>query len=101
MEGTLEDFLRVHIKREEDGSINLTQPHLAEQIIKDLGVQNLKTHTRPTPARSSKILIAHKDSDYFNGSFHYISVVVKLNHLEKSTRPNLVYAANQCARFSS
>ena len=84
-----------------EGSINLAQPHFAEQILDDLGVQNLKTHTRPTPARSSKILFAHKDSEDFDGSFHYRSVVGKLNYLEKSTRPDLAYAAHQCARFST
>ena len=101
VEGTLEDFLGVHIKRETDGSINLTQPHLAEQIVKDLGVSNPKTHSKPTPAKSSKILFAHKDSADFDESFHYRSVVGKLNYLEKSTRPDLAYAAHQCARFSS
>jgi hypothetical protein len=35
----------------------------------------------------------------FNKSFHYRSVIGKLNFLEKSTRPELAYAVHQCARF--
>jgi Reverse transcriptase (RNA-dependent DNA polymerase) len=35
-EGDLADFLGVNIDRKTDGSIHLTQPHLIEQILKDL-----------------------------------------------------------------
>jgi hypothetical protein len=34
------------------------------------------------------------------GKFHYRSVVVKLNFLEKGTHPDITYATHQCARFS-
>ena len=35
----------------------------------------------------------------FDGSFHYRSVIGKLNFLEKSTRPDIAYAVHQCAHF--
>ena len=34
-------------------------------------------------------------------TFQYRSVIGKLNYLEKSTRPDIVYAVHQCTRFSS
>jgi hypothetical protein len=34
-------------------------------------------------------------------SFHYRSVIGKLNYLEKSSRPDIAYAVHQCARFAS
>ena len=80
-EGTLEDFLGVNIDRRKDVSIHLTQPHMIEQIVKDLGQYNPKTPSKSTPAQTSKILHSHKKSENFDKIFHYISVVVKLNYL--------------------
>ena len=37
LEGTLEDFLGVNIDRRKYVRIHLTQPHVIEQIVKDLG----------------------------------------------------------------
>jgi hypothetical protein len=37
----------------------------------------------------------------FNKQFDYQSVISKLNYLEKSTRPDILYAVHQCARFLS
>jgi len=34
-----------------------------------------------------------------NRTFHYRSIIGKLNILEKSTRPDIAYAVHQCARF--
>ena len=36
IEGDLQDFLGVNIERKADGTIHLTQPHLIDQILKDL-----------------------------------------------------------------
>jgi hypothetical protein len=35
-EGTINDFLGVHMERKDDGSMHLTQPHLITQILQDL-----------------------------------------------------------------
>ena len=34
-------------------------------------------------------------------SFHYRSVIGKLNYLEKATRPDISFATHQCARFAA
>jgi len=46
-------------------------------------------------------LSRHSDSEDFDGSFHYKSLIGKLGYLEKGTRSDLSYIAHQCARFSS
>ena len=99
-EGNIEDFLGVNIERKE-GKIKLSQPHLIEQVIKDLGLNHDKVLSKPIPAASSKILFAHKESQPFNNSFNYRSVIIKLKYLEKSFRPDISYIVHQCVRLST
>ncbi len=37
----------------------------------------------------------------FDNSFHYRSVIGKLNYLEKNTRPDISFAIHQCTCFSA
>ena len=100
VEGTIEDFLGINIDRQKDGTIKMSQPHLIDQLIGDLKFQE-NTKSKDTPARSSTLLSRHSDSEDFDGSFHYKSLIGKLGYLEKGTRSDLSYIAHQCARFSS
>jgi hypothetical protein len=99
-EGDIEDFLGVNIERIDKDTYHLRQPHLIDQILKQLRLDKDSVNTKTTPALASKILSNHKDSDPFDESFHYRSVIGKLNYLEKCTRPDIAYAVHQCARFS-
>jgi hypothetical protein len=40
IEGDLQDYLGVNIERMEDGTIQLTQPHLIDQILDNLRLDN-------------------------------------------------------------
>ena len=60
-EGKIEDFLGANIERK-DGKTKLSQPHLIEQVIKDLGLNHDKVLSNPIPEASSNILFAHKES---------------------------------------
>ena len=82
LEGTLEDLLVVNIDIRKYDSIQLTQPHMIEQIVKDLGQENPKTPFKSTPAQPYKTLHSHKQSDKFYKSFHYRSGVVNLKYLD-------------------
>jgi Reverse transcriptase (RNA-dependent DNA polymerase)/GAG-pre-integrase domain len=96
----IEDFLGVKIVKDEvAGTITLSQPHLIDSILADLGLDET-SNTRALPALSSKILQRFDDSISHNEDWHYRSVVGKLNYLEKSSRPDIAYAVHQCARFS-
>ena len=81
------------------GRIKFTQPHLIDQILTDLHLTQPGTKSTPTPALLTKVLQPDDDGRPFDGSFHYRSVIGKLNFLEKSTRPDIAYAVHQCARF--
>ena len=98
-QGDVGDFLGIQIKRQEDGSVHLSQPHLIDSILNDLHLQPDSKH-KTTLAVTSSLL--HKDTDGPNmqPEFHYHSVIGKLNFLEKSTRPDISVSVHQCARFS-
>ena len=99
-EGEIDTYLGVKISRPTPDTIELTQPHLIQQILDDLGMKsNSKTKDKAAP--SSTILRRDVNGAPFNESWDYRSVVGKLNFLEKSTRPEIAYAVHQCARFSS
>ena len=100
IKGDLQDFLGVNIDRKPDGSIHLTQPHLIDQILKDLKMTDA-VKTKRILAASSKLLLWHSSSPAFDQSFDYRSVIGKLNYLEKGTRSNIAYIVHQCARFST
>jgi hypothetical protein len=59
--GDLSDYLGVKVTREKNGTINLTQPHLIESILRDLHlIDNKQATTRTLPALTTKIL--HPDA---------------------------------------
>ena len=100
IEGDIQDFLGVHIDRKKDGSVHLTQPHLIDQILSDLNMQD-NTKEKSIPAACSKLLSRHSSSEDFDGAFNYRSIIGKLNYLEKGSRPDIAYITHQCARFST
>ena len=86
------------MERWSDGSMRMTQANLERQICSELGF-NEKTKPRSTPAASSKILKRHKESESFDKSFNYRSIIGKINYLEKGSRLDLAYATHQASRF--
>ena len=79
----------------------MVQPHLIDQIMKDLRLDEEKVKVKETPALTSKILSRHTSSDNHDGHFDYRSIIGKLNYLEKGTRSDIAYITHQCARFTS
>ena len=99
-EGDIQDFLGINIQHHKNkGEIELTQPHLIDQIIKYMRMEKDNVKIKDTPAMSSKVLTRDKDGKPFDGSFHYRSMIGKLNYLEKGTRSDISYIVHQCARF--
>ena len=99
-EGDLTDFLGVKIERKSQNEIIFTQPHLIDNILNDLGLKHAKDG-KETPAASSRILTRNDDGVDHDKSFHYRSVIGKLNYLEKATRLDISFATHQCARFAA
>ncbi len=102
VEGDISDFLGVNIQCHNDGTVHLTQPHLIDSILEELGLQADSAKSKATLAASSKLLGRHDNAPpHDEESFHYRHIIGKLNYLEKSTRPDISYATHQCAHFSA
>jgi hypothetical protein len=99
-EGDISDYLGVKVEKLKNGCIKLSQPHLIQKILDDLGF-NERTKTAATPAASTIKLGRDLHGAPYQEDWHYRSVIGKLNFLEKSTRLDLAYSVHQCARFSA
>jgi Reverse transcriptase (RNA-dependent DNA polymerase) len=77
---TVSDFLGVNISRHDDNEITLSQPKIIQTILDDLNLKE-DSNTLPIPAPSTRILHAHKDSTQHKESWHYRSIIGKLNFL--------------------
>jgi hypothetical protein len=92
--------LGVNVEHLSDGRIKLSQPHLIDDILRDVNLSK-RSPGKTTPAASTKILHRNSSSPAFDNQFNYRSVIGKLNFLEKCTCPDISYAVHQCARFSA
>lgn len=93
------DYVGVNIKRSRDGVYDFTQRALIDTIIEDCNISGV--YTKPVPAKSSQVLHAFENSPDFAGDFSYRSAVGKLNYLAQTTRPDIMYAVHQVAKYSS
>ena len=94
----LQYYLGINVECLPNGKIKLSQPHVIDQIIKQVGLKYSK-RTQRTPS-ANQILHRFQNEESFDAYFHYRSVVGKLYFLEKGTRPDIAYTTHQCARFS-
>jgi len=51
-EGDISNFLGINIQRHNDSTVHLTQPHLIDSILKELGLQANSAKSKATPAAS-------------------------------------------------
>jgi hypothetical protein len=93
------DYVGVNIKKLKDGSYEFTQRALIDSIINDVGLKDAKV--KPVPAKVSLHLHAFKDKPAFDLNFNYRSAVGKLNYLAQTTRPDIMYAMHQIAKYLS
>jgi hypothetical protein len=93
------DYVGVNIKKQKDGSYEFTQQVLIDSIIDNIGLKDAKV--KSVPAKVSLQLHAIKDKPAFDLNFNYRSAVGKLNYLAQTTRPDIMYAMHQIAKYSS
>jgi hypothetical protein len=93
------DYVGVNIRSNRDGTYEFTQRALIDAIIDDVNVGN--SYTKPVPAKVSLQLHAFRDSPKFEGNFNYRSAIGKLNYLGQTTRPDILYAVHQAAKYSA
>ena len=65
VESNIKYFLDLDINMDYDGYIYLTWPRLIEKIVNYIVLSKPRTHSRPTPSSSSKILFSNKVSEKF------------------------------------
>jgi hypothetical protein len=80
-----------------DGPYEFSQRALIDSIIQDVGLTDVKT--KPVPAEFATLLHAHRDEPAFNLNFNYRSVVGKLNYLDQTTCPDIMYAVHQIVKY--
>jgi Reverse transcriptase (RNA-dependent DNA polymerase) len=97
VEDDVAGFLGVHIKRNDDGTVVLTQQGLIDRCIAALGVEGLPI--KHTPAEYG-CLGSCRESDPAQGTYSYPSVIGMLQYLVTHTRPDLMFAVSQCARYT-
>ena len=100
-EGELDDYLGVKIQWQSNSTIKLTQPHLIKSILKVVHMDSPNANTKPYLAATTILLHKYPKGEDHDATWNYMSVIVKLNFLEKSTGPDIAYAVHQCARFWS
>ena len=101
VEGDISDFLGVQIDRINDNTFNLSQPHLINDVLKELHLDGEKVAIKKTTGASSKTLGRHLNSPPFDDHFNYRRVIGQLNYLEKCSRLDISCAVHQGARFVS
>ena len=65
--GSVSDYLGVNVNRTDDGTIELTQPHLVDQLIQDINLNGTNFNPPKIPAKSSRILQRFEGAPAFNG----------------------------------
>jgi hypothetical protein len=98
-QGHPSDYVGVSIKKLKNGIIELTQRALIDSIISNVALGDSKV--KAVPAKVSEVLHAHLDKPPFSLNFGYHLVISKLNYLAQTTRPDIVYATHQLAKYSS
>ena len=100
-EGEVSTYLGVQVvKDDEDGTLTLTQPFPIDRILQSLGSAVKDANTKRTPAQFKHILHKYEFGPARKQDWNYRSVIGMLNYLA-ATRPDILFAVHQCARFSS
>ncbi|KAL7483323.1 hypothetical protein ACHAW6_008977 [Cyclotella cf. meneghiniana] len=93
------DYIGVNIKRNHDGTYKFTQCAVIDAIIDD--VDNGNFYTELVPTKASLQLHAFHDSPKFDGNFKNFLALRKLNCLGQTSRPDILHAAHQPAKYSA
>ena len=96
-DGNLEKYLGVDVKKNPNGSIELTQKHLIQRLLQVIGIDD-KVNPRPTPA-IKPLLFKDLAGLTRKHVWNYRQAIGMLNYLSGTTRPDIAMAVHQAARF--
>ena len=105
-EGDIDKFLGIEIEHHDDGSFEISQPHLITRILTLLRLDannEWKTSTNGKQLPGEK-LILHKDENgdprRYEEHWNYRTAIGMLTYLQGNSRPDISVHVHQCARFS-
>jgi hypothetical protein len=94
----IDDFLGIHFSQKENGELHMSQTGLINAVTESAHIPKGRLKNTPTPATA----ISHADTEGLarQESWNYISVIGQLNYLAHNSRPEILFAVHQSARFS-
>ena len=97
-EGTFSEYLGIQYDEDKtSGDITMTQQGLIKKIISAVGMESCNPNRTPT---TKDALSKDPEGAPMSDPWSYRSVVGMLLYLASNTRPDIVYAVSQAARFS-
>jgi hypothetical protein len=94
-------YLGVDIERLANNSgFTMTQPYLIERILEAANIDLRMTNSRPTPA-IGPLLNRDEEGPYRKHDWKYQTLTGMLGYLQGTSRPDILMATHQCARFNS
>ena len=75
----------------------MSQSTIIDKILNSFGIFN-ESKIYDTP--ENVILIEDEDGNGRNQEWHYCLVIGQMNYLAETTIPDIILAANQCAKYS-
>ncbi|MGZ8880111.1 MAG: reverse transcriptase domain-containing protein, partial [Halobacteriota archaeon] len=94
-EGDVASYLGAEINTDKSGRLLIKQSFLMDRIIEALDLKDQRQHDTPA------IDLLHQDTDgpIRKQDWSYPSLIGMLNYLSGQTRPDILFATHQCARF--
>ena len=97
-ESSFSEFLGIKFTTHEDGSIEMTQPGLIKKILEATEMTEAKANRLPYP---STLLSKDPKGEPYTEKWNYLSILGMCLYLSTNSRPDLIFAVSQLARFSA
>jgi hypothetical protein len=96
-EGDIKSYLGIDVSEPCEGTFQLSQPHLTQNILKAIG--DIKLNACKEPATPKEILV--HEGEPRKTDWNYRSIVGQLNYLTGSLRDKLAFSVHQCTQFAA
>lgn len=94
-EGSMSAYLGLQVEKLDEMTISIKQPAFIERILKQMNLKDARLHDTPADC----VLRRDENGNPRKNEFHYRSIIGQLNYLAATTRPDILFAVHQCARF--
>jgi hypothetical protein len=94
-EGDVSAYLGLKIDYEGQHRITMRQPAFIERLIEQASLKDQRMHDTPADG----VLMRDENGPERKNEFHYRSIIGQLNYLAATTRPDILCAVHNCARF--